>query len=138
MSTPKNKITSASRRHTSSHLSVREELFEGPLPHPEVLGQYERISSGAAKRIISMAERQSHHRQALETKIVDSNIGNEKIGMWLAFTITMTLIIIGAILLMSDKNAIGLITIFVSCLFQAGNYIYQKYAEKKEPEEEKK
>ena len=136
---PKNKISSP---RVSSHISLREEVFVGPLPHPEILGRYEQISPGAAKRIISMAEKQSHHRQSLEAKLVDSNISNEKTGMWLAFLVTIALILIGAILLMNNKNAIGLVTIFVPCLFQAGNYVYQKYAEEKtskeSPAEEKK
>lgn len=49
----------------SSIVSVAA-AFSGPLPPPNVLSGYEDVLPGAADRIISMAEKQSEHRQELE------------------------------------------------------------------------
>lgn len=38
--------------------------FSGPLPPPDALEKYERVSPGAAERIIAMVERESSHRHA--------------------------------------------------------------------------
>lgn len=60
---------SKTQQSQGSPIVVSEERIEhhsGPLPTPETLAGYERIVSGAAERIISMAEKQSEHRQAME------------------------------------------------------------------------
>nr|DAR22085.1 MAG TPA: putative membrane protein [Caudoviricetes sp.] len=43
-----------------------QQHFSGPIPPPEILSGYEQIHPGFADRIISMAEKQSAHRQGLE------------------------------------------------------------------------
>ncbi len=69
--------------------------FSGPLPPPNILEGYEKIIPGAADRIITMAEKQSNHRQSLENIIIRSNTRNESIGMWLAFILTIGLMCFG-------------------------------------------
>lgn len=46
-----------------------QELFVGPLPHPNTLQGYEQACKGAANRIIKMAENQFQHRQNIEGKV---------------------------------------------------------------------
>lgn len=36
--------------------------FSGPLPPPQILGQYDEVLPGAAERILRMAEKQQDHR----------------------------------------------------------------------------
>lgn len=43
-------------------LQVSRTEFSGPLPPADELEKYERVSPGAAERIIAMAERESSHR----------------------------------------------------------------------------
>lgn len=109
--------------------------FSGPLPHPQVLSKYEDVTPGAADRIIAMAEKQAQHRQELEAKIVTSNVQNERIGMYFAFALTLIIMGLGTYLLMNDKPVEGFIAFFAPGLFQAGNYIYNKYAERRHMEE---
>lgn len=52
--------------------------FEGPIPPPALLREYNQILPGAAERIIAMAENEGRHRQALENKAVDANIEAQK------------------------------------------------------------
>ncbi|EKD93233.1 MAG: hypothetical protein ACD_28C00200G0006 [uncultured bacterium] len=110
--------------------------FSGPLPPPNLLQGYENILFGAADRIISMAEKQANHRQDLEKSVTQSNISNERMGMWMAFTLTVSLMGFGAYLILNDKNTAGYFAVFGPVVFHAANYIYNKRREEKVEEEE--
>jgi len=112
--------------------------LSGPLPHPQVLAGYEQICPGAADRIISMAEKQSDHRQGLEKKVTASNIDNEKMGMYFAFLALLAFLIVGTVLLMCDKELAGLITLIATGGVFIGNYILTKKKEKEISEKKKK
>jgi len=103
--------------------------FSGPLPSPSILSGYEDILPGSADRIITMAEEQISHRQSLEQSVIRSNIHNEKTGMWLAFLLTLLLMLFGAYLILNDKNTVGYFAVFGPIIFHAGNYIYNKRKE---------
>jgi len=105
--------------------------FSGPLPPPQILEGYERIQSGAADRIIKMAEAQAGHRQGLEKDIIKSNINNERTGMWLAFVLTLILLVGGGYLIEKGKDVAGYLAVFIPVIFHAGNYIYNKSREVK-------
>lgn len=111
---------------------VTREFFEGPIPHPSTLSQYERVFPGAAERILAMAEKQSQHRQHLESEVVSSDIANEKRGMHYSLAITFALIIIGALLIAIGKDTAGFFSLFGPSVFHAGNYVYKKLTEEKE------
>jgi uncharacterized membrane protein len=53
----------------------------GPLPHPEILSNYDQILPGAAERILAMAESQSAHRQNLEVKYLAAESRNSLLGI---------------------------------------------------------
>jgi len=63
--------------------------FEGPIPPPQVLQQYNSIVANAAERIIRMAEKQSDHRMDLEKRVVYSNVRKSYVGMGLATIIAL-------------------------------------------------
>ena len=52
--------------HQESALVDFEEVFVGPLPHPEILAQYEEVLPSAAERIFTNVESQSAHRRKVE------------------------------------------------------------------------
>ena len=93
---------------TGSIVVAYENRFVGPLPPPAILAQYEQICSGAADRIISMAERQSAHRQQLESAVVSANCESQRRGPIFGFVLAFMAIIIGGILLWNDKDLAGL------------------------------
>ena len=63
----------------SVHATIMQaEAYSGPIPPASELEKYEKIQQGAADRIIRMAEKQSSHRQAMETKMLDATIKTEK------------------------------------------------------------
>lgn len=68
-------------------IATRYENFSGPLPHPEILKKYDEIVTGAAERIIKQAEVQTNHRIQLETKVIDSDIRNSRLGLIFGFIV---------------------------------------------------
>lgn len=121
----------------SGILEYQSSMFQGPLPHPEVLAGYEKTLKGAADRILTMAEEQSRHRRDLESKVVISNIQNEKTGMTLAFTITVLFIILSGILIYFDKTIAGYLTLGTVVIGHAYNYLMQKKKEQELAEPDK-
>lgn len=79
------------------------QTFEGPLPPPSFLKQYEDALPGAADRILVLAESQTSHRIDLEKRLVEAEIDDGKknrderrLGQWLGFAICLVAIISGA------------------------------------------
>jgi len=77
--------------------------FSGPLPPPEMLAQYDDVTPGAGDRIIAMAEAQSAHRRAVETKGAEAQVEDFKaaraearLGQVFAFIIAVFGILAGA------------------------------------------
>ena len=70
-------------------IKAMKEEFSGPIPHPDTIQKYEEILPGAADRIISMAERQASHRQALEKKMIEAESRDGLLGVVFAFLLGM-------------------------------------------------
>ena len=68
---------------------IRGEMYSGPIPPPEALARYEEIQSGAADRIITMAETQQAHRMSLETKAIGGQIDQSKRGQIFGFIVIL-------------------------------------------------
>lgn len=75
------------------------EYFQGPLPHPRTLEGYERVVPGAANRVLVQFEEQSLHRRTMESRVVGSDIGRSRQGLWmggaLAFSFGVFSLILG-------------------------------------------
>ena len=83
--------------------------FSGPIPSPEVLAEYDEISSGFADRIISMAERQSKHRQDIERAKTFAESRDSFLGVLFAFLLGMGCIVACVIMVMNVPSAAGVI-----------------------------
>jgi len=126
-STPQNHNNSLNRQ-----ISVQLESFSGPLPPPQVLAEYERVVPGAAAKILDMAMSQSEHRKSLETKVINSNIGNSKLGLWFGLFIGVVGIIAGTILGLHDKQIAGGVIGGGSLVSLVGVFIYGSQQRQKE------
>jgi uncharacterized membrane protein len=119
-------------KKTPVNFKRKSEFFSGPLPHPAIFEQYEKVLEGSANRILTMAEKQSSHRQNIEQKIIKSSTRNETIGMIFSFIITAALMYFGYRLVLVDKNVIGYFSIFSPAIFHASVFIYNKIKDSKE------
>jgi uncharacterized membrane protein len=108
--------------------------WEGPLPPPAILRGYEDIFPGCAERIVSAMERQSAHRQALETRAVKSNAWSEKLGTMFGFIIVLSSIGGGFYLILNDKNVYGMAAIISALVALVGVFIYGKRSQAAERE----
>lgn len=59
-------------------LQQQTSVFQGPVPHPEILSGYERLVPGTALRMIQMAENESIHRRDLESRTNAANISAQE------------------------------------------------------------
>jgi uncharacterized membrane protein len=67
--------------------------FSGPIPHPHILGDYEKVQAGFAERIITMAEKEQSHRHGIEHQALSSDISIQKRGQF--FALIVSLVILG-------------------------------------------
>ncbi|WP_087741769.1 DUF2335 domain-containing protein [Levilactobacillus zymae] len=92
------------------------EMYSGPIPHPAILQGYERLSPGAAKRIIENGVQESEHRRMLETT------RQKRRGRMAWFTLISVVVITGLLLIgfylliMNDHAIIG-------SIFGAGGFL---------------
>ncbi len=125
------KAKNVKKKNVAVSVEQMSASFSGPLPPPNILSGYEKVLPGSADRIIKMAETQIAHRQGLEKEVIKSNIKNEKVGMWLAFSLTVLLLLIGFYLILNEKDGVvAYLLVFGPVVFHAGNYIYNKKREK--------
>lgn len=88
------------RQQSSSITQVQTEFFSGPIPPPTYLARYNDVVPNGADRILSMAERQSAHRESLEAKVIGENIKSQRQGQNRAFILALV-VVSGGIYLMS-------------------------------------
>ena len=68
---------------------VTMQQWQGPLPPPGALAQFDQIVPGSAERIIAMVEREQTHRQQHEAQEQRASIGNFNRGQLMAFALSM-------------------------------------------------
>lgn len=111
---------------------VQAEFFSGPIPPPTYLARYNDVVPNGADRIISMAERQSTHRESLETMVVKGNVANQRLGSIFAFIICVLAISGGFWLINSGKSAAGLASILTPLAGVIAVFFYSKKEQKAE------
>ena len=74
-------------------VQVSAAAFSGPLPHPSLLEQYNKVIPNAAERILRMAEQEGEHRHYIERELVDAQASQLKMGSIFAFVLGMTTVV---------------------------------------------
>lgn len=76
---------------------IKQEIFSGPIPHPDILRQYENILPGSADRILKMAENQQAHRINLESLAVPSQLKSNRRGQTFGAIICFAILIVSVV-----------------------------------------
>ena len=91
--------TKQSPQISNQNATIRAEQFQGPIPPPSILNQYNDMLPGAADRIIAMAEKEAAHRHKMEEKALDAEIKglkaeaeDTKRGQFFGFFIALAII----------------------------------------------
>lgn len=127
------------RQAVAAYVHQIEEYYSGPLPHPRHLEYFERTSSGAADRILSMAERQQSHRHAWEIRELRSSIVTERIGLFGGVAVAVGLIVGAVICAYFGATAIGVGLVaasavsMVPAIIKGREWLNSRVVTKKEP-----
>ena len=104
------------------HSASVEQVYSGPLPHPNTLREYEVIVSGAGQRILAMAEREQAHRHRMDVSSVLRSWG----GLIVAGVICGSVVVGGVIILYQGKSAFGFAAILAGLLPIVGAFLSLK------------
>jgi uncharacterized membrane protein len=63
--------------------------FQGPLPPPSLLAQYNELIPNGAERLMAQLEKQTTHRIAMEVKLVAAEVSLPRTGQWMAFVLAL-------------------------------------------------
>ncbi|HXY98593.1 MAG TPA: DUF2335 domain-containing protein [Stellaceae bacterium] len=104
-------------------LSVVQEFFHGPLPHPSHFERYERAVPGSAARILKMAESEQQHRHNWEDRALNFEFAYSALGLGFGFLIGLGLIAAAVVAALYGHDyvagafvaasAIGMVTAFI-------------------------
>lgn len=109
--------------------------YSSPLPPPEIIEGYEKILRGSADRILTMTEKQSEHRRELEKLNLKGEIQRSNTGLWLAFIMTIIIIVCATYLALNSHEATASIMVGATIVGLSGNFIYGSIARKNERNE---
>ena len=97
--------------------------FSGPIPPPSVLAQYD---PEVQRVIVNESVQRGQHRMALEERVLDASIQQEKLGMWLGFVLAISMIICGTAVILSGASIEGLALIAADVLAISIVYIQDR------------
>ena len=96
---------SLNRRDSAHRISIAAQ-WSGPLPPPSALQAYEQAFPGCAERIVAMAEPEAEHSRSIEREqvntdkvLIQADTASERLGMWLAFVLSVFVIAISTYLI---------------------------------------
>jgi uncharacterized membrane protein len=112
----------------------KQEFFAGPLPHPNILQKFEEVVPGSAARIIDWAENQTTHRQALEKRVIASDIFRANSGLICALVIALSGMWLGYLLIKEGFEITGSLFAGTTLLSLVTTFIYGSQSRRKERE----
>jgi uncharacterized membrane protein len=124
-------LTDRSGQVTSLQASYSE-YFAGPIPPPSLLARYNDIVPNGAERILAMAERQSQHRETIESQVVTGNIDSQKRGTIFGFILALVTILGGFALVYAGKDTSGMAAIIGSLVSLVSVFVYARHKQAKE------
>ena len=76
---------------------VKRTVLSGPLPPPNMLREYKDVIENGAERIMQMTESEQEHRHKVTEAAVIGAIDKDQRGQWMAFAITIFILIIAVV-----------------------------------------
>lgn len=125
-------------------VSVESIRWQGPIPPPAVIREYEDVLPGAAERILRMAEvpmemahEQQHHRHDLESRVVRSDMRRSWAGMILGFLLALAVVSAGVWLVWNDRPVEGIVAILGPVATLAGVFVFSQRSRTREIEQKR-
>lgn len=103
-----------------------EEYYSGPLPTPQQLDEYNRVSAGLGDRIVTEWQTEGSHRRTLEKSALRGQLRAQSRGQFFAFSLALIIVVGGIVLLFQGKNVGGLVAILAPLATLASVFIYNQ------------
>ncbi|MFM8474150.1 MAG: DUF2335 domain-containing protein [Candidatus Kapaibacterium sp.] len=108
-------MNASSEQQSANELSENEQpvlvhtqQWQGPLPPPAVLQQYDTVIEGLAERLVSTMEREQSHRHAMERTMLETHTSMYKRGQFIAAFIALASIASGLLLGIQGHTTIAI------------------------------
>lgn len=110
--------------------------YEGPIPPPNLLAEYNEIIPDGANRIMTMAEKQQEHRHYIEKTVIEAGVDQSKRGLNRGFWIcTIFGVISGGLIALGHPE--GLVLGGLDIVGLAGVFVYQSESRRNERREKR-
>lgn len=96
--------------------------FSGPLPPPDILRAYGEVVDGGAERIVSQWERETKHRQDLESRMANAYISGMTRAQWMAFVVILVIGAGGLIIVALGHAIAGFAAFFLALAALAASF----------------
>ncbi|KYH14756.1 DUF2335 domain-containing protein [Staphylococcus kloosii] len=83
------------------------EMYNGPIPHPDILAGFDKLDKGAAKKIIDNGIAESLHRRKMENRLLNRENSMYTINRTLGFILAIVIIGGGFYLILNNHPIIG-------------------------------
>ena len=97
-----------------------------------MLERYNSVIPNGAERIMAMVERQTEHRQRLESRAVDGNLAAQSRGQWMALVVVIAGFAGGVTLIALGKPTEGLAALFGPLSTTVALLLYTRNAQTRE------
>ncbi len=109
---------------TPMQLMHMQATYQGPLPPPQVLEQYNKIVPGSASLLIDRMVKQSEHRMELEHKVVFGDNWRATAGLILGFIVTLVIIAAAVFLIIHGFRVEGSVLLGMDLVALATAFIH--------------
>jgi len=114
---------------------IQEKSHSGPLPEAETLIKYNSVIPNGADRIMKMAENQQAHRMNIESKIIESQSSQSKLGQIFGLIIGIVGIASGTYLASIGETTVGGIIAGGTVVSLVSVFVIGKHSQRKSSED---
>jgi uncharacterized membrane protein len=111
------------------------DFFQGPLPHPNLLRQYNDIVPGFAQEVTNAMIQQSQHRREIEKLVIQSKIDQAKRGQYIAAFVTTLFVGLGTYMVKTGHPTEAAVIVGINLTALIGVFITNKESQRKELKE---
>lgn len=111
--------------------SIVLQRFQGPVPPPSLLREYESLVPGLANRLVELTEKEQAHRHQREDKYLKGSYSISSRGQWMAFVIVLVIIATAVFFGVRGDTTlaailIGIDMVAICSVFIAGKFLGDK------------
>ena len=108
---------------------VASTAYSGPVPPASMLGEYNDVIPNGGNRLFTLVESQSAHRHSIETIVITGQQRQSDRGQWMAFTLAVLLIGVGATAFLTGHDWVASVIFGTTVAALAGIFVFGKAAQ---------